>query len=34
MSRSTVLPLRKVMQAKALLMAADGVGSEEIACRC
>ncbi|MEJ7703026.1 MAG: helix-turn-helix domain-containing protein [Geodermatophilaceae bacterium] len=33
MSRSTVLPHRKVMQAKALLMAADGIANEQIARR-
>ena len=31
MARSTVLPHRKVMQAKALLLAADGVANQEIA---
>lgn len=34
MARSTVLPHRKVVQAKALLLAADGVANEEIARRC
>jgi transposase len=34
MARSTVLEHRKVVQARALLMAADGVGNEEIARRC
>ena len=34
MSRSTSLPHRTVVQAKALLMAADGVANEEIARRC
>jgi transposase len=34
MSRSTVLPHRKVMQARALLMAADGVANEQIAREC
>ena len=33
MSRSTSLPHRTVVQAKALLMAADGVANEEIARR-
>jgi transposase len=33
MARSTVLPHRKVMQAKALLLAADGVANQEIARR-
>jgi len=34
MAHSTSLPHRKVMQAKALLWAADGVANEEIARRC
>jgi transposase len=34
MARSTSLPHRKVVQAKALLLAADGVANEEIARRC
>ncbi|MCA1708891.1 MAG: IS630 family transposase [Actinobacteria bacterium] len=34
MSRSTVLAHRKVVQARALLMAADGVANERIARRC
>jgi len=34
MAASTQLPHRKVVQAKALLWAADGVGNEEIARRC
>jgi transposase len=34
MARSTVLPHRKVTQARALLLAADGVANEEIARRC
>jgi transposase len=34
MSRSTVLAHRKVVQARALLMAADGLANEEIARRC
>ena len=34
MARSTSLPHRKVMQAKALLLAADGVGNNEVARRC
>lgn len=34
MSRSTVLAHRKVVAAKALLMAADGVANEQIASRC
>jgi transposase len=34
MSRSTVLPHRKVVSAKALLMAADGLANEQIARRC
>lgn len=34
MSRSLVLPHRKVVQASALLMAADGLANEEIARRC
>ncbi len=34
MSRSTVLPHRKVVQARALLLAADGVANEQIARRC
>jgi transposase len=34
MSRSTTLPHRMVVQAKALLMAADGVANEEVARRC
>ena len=34
MSRSTVLEHRKVVQARGLLMAADGVANEEIARRC
>src|SRR5687768_15288316 len=33
MARSTVLPHRKVVQAKALLLAADGTANEEIARR-
>jgi transposase len=33
-ARSTSLPHRKVVQAKALLLAADGVGTNEIARRC
>jgi transposase len=34
MARSTTLPHRKVVQAKALLMAADGTANEQIARRC
>ena len=34
MARSTSLPHRGVVQAKALLWAADGVANEEIARRC
>ncbi len=34
MARSTVLPHRQVVQAKGLLLAADGVANEEIARRC
>jgi transposase len=34
MSSSSVLPYRRVMQAKALLWASDGVANEEIARRC
>ena len=34
MARSTALPHRKVVQARALLMAADGVANQEIARRC
>ncbi len=34
MARSSVLPHRKVVQASALLLAADGVANEEIARRC
>jgi hypothetical protein len=34
MARSTSLPHRKVVQAKGLLFAADGVANEEIARRC
>ena len=34
MSRSTTLPHRKVVQARALLMAADGVANEQIARSC
>ena len=34
MARSTSLPHRKVIQAKALLLAADGVGTNEVARRC
>ena len=34
MARSTSLPHRKVMQAKALLLAADGVATNEVARRC
>ncbi len=34
MARSTTLGHRKVMQAKALLLAADGVGNNEVARRC
>jgi len=34
MSRSTVLPHRTVVQAKALLMAAEGLANEQIARRC
>jgi transposase len=34
MARSTSLPHRKVVQAKALLLAGDGVANEEIARRC
>ncbi len=34
MARSTSLPHRTVVQAKALLMAADGIANEEIARRC
>jgi hypothetical protein len=34
MARSTSLPHRKVVQAKALLLAADGVGINEVARRC
>jgi transposase len=34
MARSTSLPHRKVVQAKALLLAADGVGTNEVARRC
>jgi transposase len=33
-ARSTALPHRKVIQARALLMAADGVGTNEVARRC
>lgn len=34
MARSSVLPHRKVVQARALLLAGDGVANEEIARRC
>lgn len=34
MARSTSLPHRKVLQARALLLAADGVANNEIARRC
>lgn len=34
MVRSTSLPHRKVVQAKALLLATDGVGTNEVARRC
>jgi len=34
MARSSTLPHRKVVQAKALLLAADGVGTNEVARRC
>jgi len=34
MSRSTSLPHRMVVQAKGLLLAADGVANQEIARRC
>jgi hypothetical protein len=34
MARSSSLPHRKVVQARALLLAADGVANEEIARRC
>lgn len=34
MARSTTLPHRKVVQARALLMAADGLANEQIARRC
>ena len=34
MARSTSLPHRKVVQARALLLAADGVGTNEVARRC
>ncbi len=34
MADSSVLPHRKVVQAKALLLAADGVANEQIARRC
>src|SRR5271165_2328523 len=34
MARSTSLPHRKVLQATALLLAADGVGTNEVARRC
>jgi hypothetical protein len=34
MARWTTLPHRKVVQAKALLLAADGVGTNEVARRC
>ena len=34
MSRSSLLPHRKVVQARALLMAADGVANEQIARSC
>ncbi|MGH2702799.1 MAG: IS630 family transposase, partial [Actinomycetota bacterium] len=34
MARSTTLPHRKVVQAQALLLAADGVGTNEVARRC
>jgi transposase len=34
MARSSSLPHRKVVQAKALLLAADGVGTNEVARRC
>src|SRR6266545_2626666 len=34
MARSTLLPHRKVVQARALLMAADGVANQQIARRC
>ncbi len=34
MSRSSSIPHRKVVQAKALLLAAEGVANEEIARRC
>ena len=34
MARSTWLPHREVVQARALLFAADGVGTNEVARRC
>ena len=34
MARSTTLAHRKVVQAKALLLAGDGVGTNEVARRC
>jgi hypothetical protein len=34
MARSTLLPHRKVVQARALLMAADGMANQQIARRC
>src|ERR671917_1232076 len=34
MARSSALPHRKVVQARALLLAAEGVANEEIARRC
>ena len=34
LARSTSLPHRKVTQAKALLLAADGVATNEVARRC
>ena len=34
MARSTTLGHRKVVQARALLLAADGVGTNEVARRC
>jgi DNA-directed RNA polymerase specialized sigma24 family protein len=34
MARSTTLPHRRVVQARALLMAADGLANEQIARRC
>src|SRR5687767_6608690 len=34
MARSSSLPHRKVAQARALLLAADGVGTNEVARRC